>query len=128
MLDKIQKKKLLSESEEKHLRDKKLIEGRKPNYFISINVAQKIGQKAHYSRNKAFDEVYYLDLIEKAIKEHGNIERRDADNLLWNKLPDWMTDKQRKNKVTNILRALRTQGRIKNTGSDAKPLWVLVTD
>jgi hypothetical protein len=28
---------------------------------------------ADYSKNRAFDEKYYLDLIEKAIREHGAI-------------------------------------------------------
>lgn len=34
-LDKVQKRKPLSNQDEKKLRRKKLIEGRKPNYFIS---------------------------------------------------------------------------------------------
>lgn len=75
MLDKIQKKKPLNSFEEKLLKAKKLIEGRKPNYFISIKVAQQTGQKASYSKNKAFDKRYYLDLIEKAIREHGSVDR-----------------------------------------------------
>lgn len=66
MLDKIQKKKKLTKSEEKHLKHKKWIEGRKPNYFIGLKVAQKTGQKATYSKNKAFDKSYYLDLIKKS--------------------------------------------------------------
>ncbi|WP_133166377.1 hypothetical protein [Sphingobacterium haloxyli] len=49
MLDKVQKKRALTPSEEKHLKTKKLIEGRKPNYYIGVKVAQTIGQKAaHY--------------------------------------------------------------------------------
>src|SRR5690606_25693931 len=63
MLDKVQKKQPLTQLEEKHLKDKKLIEGRKPNYYIGIKVAQTIGQKARYSKNRAFDKNYYLDLI-----------------------------------------------------------------
>ena len=46
MLDKVQKKKPLNVFEENSLKSKKLIEGRKPNFFISIKVAQKTGQKA----------------------------------------------------------------------------------
>ena len=93
MLDKVQKKQPLTQLEEKHLKDKKLIEGRKPNYYIGIKVAQTIGQKARYSKNRAFDKNYYLDLIEKAIKEHNSLERKEVDELLWNKLPEWMDDK-----------------------------------
>ncbi|MGE4433346.1 MAG: RNA-binding domain-containing protein [Bacteroidales bacterium] len=126
MLDKVQKKQNLLEHEEKHLRNKKFIEGRKPNYYIGIKVAQKTGQKAAYSKNKAFDKGYYLDFIVKAISQHGSLERRDVDDLLWNKLPDWMDDKQRKIKINNLLSELRKKKIIENKGSFKMPQWVLI--
>lgn len=126
MLDKVQKKKLLTDFEEKHLRSKKLIEGRKPNYYIGIKVAQKTGQKAAYSKNKAFDKSYYLDLIEKAIREHKSLERSDVDDLLWKKLPDWMNEKQRKIKINNLLSELRKKNKIENKGTFKMPKWVLI--
>ena len=125
MLDKVQKKKELTPFEESHLKSKKLIEGRKPNYFISLKLAEKTGQKASYTKNKAFDKKYYFDLIIKAITEHRSIDRRDIDELLWNKLPEWMSNSQRKNKITNLISELRKSKRIKNTGSDAKSKWIL---
>lgn len=128
MLDKVQKKLSLTSAEEKYLKDRKLIEGRKPNFYISLKVAQTIGQKADYSRNRAFDKAYYLDLIEKAIGQHGYLIRKDVDELLWKKLPDWMDDKQKKIKINNLLSELRNKKRIENTGSDALPKWVLTRD
>lgn len=125
MLDKVQKKQSLTDFEEKHLKYKKLIEGRKPNYFIGIKVAEKTGQKAAYSKNKAFDKSYYLDLIEKAIREHKSLERSEIDELLWNKLPEWMDEKQKKNKIGNLLSELRMNKRIENKGSFSKPKWSL---
>lgn len=125
MLDKVQKKQPLTEFEGKHLKSKKLIEGRKPNFFIGRKVAANTGQKAAYSKNKAFDKSYYLDLIEKAIREHTSLDRRDVDELLWNKLPDWMDAKQKKHKIGNLLSELRMKERIENTGSDSKPRWSL---
>lgn len=125
ILDKVQKKLTLTEFEEKYLKGKKLIEGRKPNYYIGIKVAQKTGQKAAYSKNKAFDKSYYLDLIEKAIREHKSLERSEIDELLWKKLPDWMDDKQKKNKIGNLLSEMRMKERIHNTGSYSKPKWSL---
>lgn len=126
MLDKVQKKQTLTEFEEKHLRGKKLIEGRKPNYYIGIKVAAKTGQKATYSKNKAFDKSYYLDLIEKAIREHKSLERSDVDDLLWKKLPDWMDEKQKKIKINNLLSELRKKTKIENRGTFKMPKWVLI--
>lgn len=126
MLDKVQKGKALTDSEIRHLRAHELIEGKKPNFFISAKVAQKTGQKAVYTKYRAFDKAYYLDLIEKAIREHGHVERADVDELLWKKLPDWMDDKQKKIKINNLLAELRKKNKIRNDGSDAKPKWVLI--
>jgi len=125
MLDKVQKKQILTEFEEKHLKNKKLIEGRKPNFFIGFKVAQKTGQKASYTKNKAFDKQYYLDLIIKSIKQHKSLSRKDVDELLWNKLPDWMNDKQRKYKIGNLLSELRMKGKIENVGIYKEPKWII---
>lgn len=126
MLDKVQKKQMLTELEEKHLKSKKLIEGRKPNYYIGLKIVEKTGQKATYSKNKAFNKSYYLDLIVKAIGEHSCLERSDVDELLWNKLPDWMSDKQKKIKINNLLSELRKMKKIENKGTFKMPKWVLI--
>jgi hypothetical protein len=41
----------------------------------------------------------------------------------WNKLPEWMDDAKKKNKVTNLLTELRQSGRIENKGKSG---WVLL--
>lgn len=125
-LDKVQKRQALTADEERRLKSGGLIEGRKPNYFIAKTLAQQTGQKASYSKNLAFDKQYYLDLICKAVKEHGSLARKDIDELLWNKLPDWMDDKQRRIKVGNLIAELRRKQRIINKGSDTRPSWALV--
>ena len=124
-LDKIQKRQLLNSEEERRLKKLTLIEGRKPNYFIAKSMAQQTGQKAKYSKNLAFDKQYYLDLICKALSEHRTLSRQDIDELLSNKLPDWMSDKQRKAKVGNLLSELRRSEKIVNRGSFSRPAWTL---
>jgi ATP-dependent DNA helicase RecG len=124
----VQKRQALNDDEEKMLKAESLIEGRKPNFFIAKPVAQQTGQKASYSKNKAFEKQYYLDLICKAAGEHGSLTRKDIDDLLWNKLPDWMTDKQRKIKVGNLIGELRRKNKIVNRGSDTQPFWALVIE
>jgi ATP-dependent DNA helicase RecG len=125
-LDKVQKGQTLSESEEKRLKEKSLIEGRKPNFYISKPIAQQTGQKASYSKNKAFEKQYYVDLLCKAMREHGSLTRKEIDELLWNKLPDWMTDNQKKSKVGNLLTECRKNGTITNQGSFARSSWALL--
>jgi ATP-dependent DNA helicase RecG len=126
LLDKVQKRKLLNDAELKLLRDKKLIEGKRPNIFISARVAQTTGQKAAYTKHKAFDKQYYLDLIIKAIKEHGVLSRKDIDELLIDKLSDLYNPKQKKIKVNNLIAELRKNGIIRNEGNDIRSRWVLI--
>lgn len=127
-LDKVQKRQRLDEEEVGLLKSKGLIEGRKPNFFIAQPVAQKTGQKATYSKNKAFEKQYYIDLLCRAIGHCGSFTRKEIDELLWSKLPDWMTDAQRKHKVTNLMTECRKRGLIVNRGSDSASKWVLLKD
>lgn len=128
MLDKIQKKKKLDPLEFKHLKRKGLIDGIRPNIFISAKVAQKTGQKAAYTKFKAFDNSYYRDLIIQALKQHKNLTRQEIDELIINKLSDGLTETQKKKKVDNFLTHLRMKEKIKNTGSDVMPNWILVDE
>jgi ATP-dependent DNA helicase RecG len=125
-LDKVQKGQRLNSDEEKMLKHRKLIEGRKPHFHIAKTVAQQTGQKASYSKTKGFEKQYYLDLICKALSEHESLTRRDIDELLWNKLPEWMDEQQRKYKVGNLLGELKRKKNIVNTGTTKYSVWILV--
>ena len=48
------------------------------------------------------------------------------DDLLWNKLPEWMSEKQKKVKVNNLLSELRRIQKIENQGTFKMPKWVLI--
>lgn len=124
-LDKVSKHKPLLDAEIKLLREKKLIEGRKPNFIIAKEVLQTAGMKAEYTKNKGLDNKYYQDLVTTALKQHGTMTRKDLNSLLWDKLPAYMTDKQRSDKIGNILGSLRNQGIIFNEGFRSQPIWKL---
>jgi ATP-dependent DNA helicase RecG len=126
LLDKVQKRKSLTEDELKQLRAKGLVEGKKPNIIISARVAQATGQKASYTRNKAFTKQQYFDWIIQGIKDHGSLSRQDIEQLLWDRLSDLYSDKQKKVKINNLISDLRKMGKIRNIGSDAKSKWVLI--
>jgi len=124
MLDKVQKKHQLSEAEIKRLREKQLIEGRRPNFYISAMVAKVTGQKAAYSKNKGLNKKYYHDLIRKAINDHGSLSRKDIDDLVLEKLPDIYDSKQKKVKINNLIAELSRKGEIRNAGNTHSPVWV----
>ena len=92
------------------MRKKELIEGKKPNLYISKKVAKVTHQEAEYTSLKGFDDQYYRDLIVKALKDHHHLKRTDFNRLLHNKLPSVLKDEQKKNKIDNLLRSLRKNG------------------
>ena len=123
LLDSVQKKKLPSEKAIAKLRKLKLIEGRKPNVFISQRIARVTHQEAEYTDMKGFDDKYYQDLIIKALTQHGKLKRADINKLLLNKLPSILSQPQKLNKIGNILTKLRLNGLIYN---DKERYWRLV--
>ena len=55
------------------------------------------------------------------------MSRKDIDELIWNKLPEWMTDEQRKRKVNNSITELKNHNKIVNKGSFKYSMWELVS-
>ena len=47
----------------KLLKSKGLIEGRKPNFYISAKLAEITGQKALYTKNKGLNKEVYKEFI-----------------------------------------------------------------
>lgn len=127
LLDKIQKGKSqeISDDAAKLLKKKGLIEGRKPNYYISVKIAEITNQKAIYTKNKGLNKEMYKGFIIQHIENHGFAIREEIDTLLLDKLPSFMTEKQRKAKINNIISEMSKET-ITNTGSRTKSKWVLI--
>ena len=125
-LDKVQKKEKLTREEFKILKAQKLIEGRYPNLFVAAKIAAVTGDKASYIKNRAFDKEHYKKMIIAFIKEYRAASRQDINNLIIDKLSDALDEKQKRNKITNLLSEMAKKDKtIKNTGSDKKPNWIL---
>lgn len=116
LLDRVQKRKPLTTEQAKYLKQQGLIEGRKPNYHISDKVARHSGEKAEYIRNRGFDDQHYKQLICEYIEKFGSAKRTDIDRLLVDKLPDVLDEKQKSNKIKNLLQALKSEGVITPEG------------
>ena len=124
-LDRIQKKLPIPDDAVARLKRMKLIEGRKPNYYVSAAVAQATANKADYIRTRAQDDEFYAKLLTDYLRKFDEANRTEINKLLLDKLSDALTDKQKYNKVSNLITKLRRRGVIVNTGSDAAPCWQL---
>ncbi|WP_374445706.1 ATP-binding protein [Epilithonimonas sp.] len=117
ILDKVQKKKNLTDNEFNYLKKKKFIEGRKGSNYLSFNVIEATKNKellAEYIHNRGLDDKHFKELILEFISKSGKAKRRDIDNLIIPKLSPILTDSKKKNKVTNLLTYLRMEGKIKS--------------
>ena len=126
LLDRVQKGEQITRDDANVLRKQGLIEGKMPNLIISASVAESLNQKAQYIKKKGFDGSYYKQLIIDYLKTWEKGQKSDFDNLLLDKLPDSLNEKQKKVKVRNLLAALRMSGKIKtDSPNHQKSYWIL---
>lgn len=110
LLDKVAKHKPITDDEARGLKAKGLIEGRKPNFHISVNVAKITGEKADYIKQRGIDDDYCQKIITDYLKKFGEGKKMDFEKVLLDKLPDVLDTLQKQNKIKNNLQSLRKQG------------------
>lgn len=127
LLDQVQKGKRISKDAAAHLRKYNLVEGRVTNLYLAAPLAKTTEEKADYIKHKGFDNKYYQDMIVDYLEQFGKANRGDFRELLVDKLPDGLTEKQKNRKILTLLTALKRQGII-TTDSDNKQIshWILV--
>ncbi len=114
--NKVQKRKSLTNDQAKYLKSLGLIEGRKPNFYISAQVADQNGERMQYIHNRALDDQYYKELILAYLEKFGTAKRVDINGLVLYKLPNVLDKTQKYNKVKNLLKALKQKGLIESEG------------
>lgn len=126
LLDKVQKRIPIPREAHDILKSKGLVEGRYPNIYVSAKIASITGNKAQYIKYRGFDKKYYQDLIITYLKKHKHASRKEINDLLYGKLPDILSDRQKLTKITNLLYEMSKKLElIHNEGSKKKSRWVL---
>lgn len=121
LLDRVQKKLSLTDDAFKYLKSKKLIEGRKNNYTLSSIVAKVTHQEADYMNHVGIDDDYCKKMILDYIKRFGSAKKAQLEDFLLPKLSDNLNEQQKKDKIKNILQALRRKGLISSVGKE----WIM---
>jgi ATP-dependent DNA helicase RecG len=116
LVDRVQKKLSITDDAASKLKREKLIEGRKPNYYVAASVAAATDNKAAYIKNKAFDDEHYKKMIESFLVKFGEGTRKDFESLLIPKLSDVLAETQKRAKVKNMLQAMKRDKRISLNG------------
>lgn len=126
LIDRVQKHKPISKDALRYLRKLGVVEGKKPNIYISAKVAESIDDKAQYIKNKGFEDEAYRKWIINYLKTYKKAKKQDFIDLLKDKLPDTLSDEQKIAKVKYLLQKMKHEGTI-TTDSDNKRLanWIL---
>ncbi len=125
LLDQVQKQETISKENFKELKKQGLVEGRYPNIFVSFKVADIVGQKAAYVRNKGLDDDICKQLIVKALESMGEARKKDLMEVLEKALPEVLSEEQKSKKVSNLLQTLKRENKIESIGSNRYAKWCL---
>lgn len=127
LLDLVQKGKAISKDAVAHLRKLKLVEGRITNLYLSADAAKSMEKEAEYIRNKAFDDQYYKDMIISYLEQYGSAKKKEIRNLLWDKFPEVLSDKQKETKISTLLTSLKNKNIITtDSPNQQKSSWILI--
>lgn len=116
LLDKVQKRKTLSDEEVKYLKRRGWIEGRKPHFYLSSQLSRQTndtGLQVEYSKRRGLGGDLYTEWIMKHLDTFGSVEKTALLALVTPHLPQTMTDIQKATKLDNLLRKLRLKGFIR---------------
>ena len=125
-LDAVQKHRQVTPSALEILKARKLIEGRAPNYFISLDVAKKTKQLGEYTKMKGLERDKYLSMIYEFVKNGS------PEGVMLNQIFEYMSEALPKNKDVKsqkrflgyLVSILKTQERIANVGKR----WIITTN
>lgn len=125
LLDQVQKQETISKENFKELKKQGLVEGRYPNIFVSFKVADIVGQKAAYVRNKGLDDDICKQLIIKALESMEEASKQELMEVLEKALPEVLSDEQKSKKVSNLLQAMKKEYIVDIKGKNRYAKWYL---
>lgn len=124
-LDKVQKKQPIGDSEFKSLKDKRLIEGRRPNIHVSADVAAATDTVEDYLKRRGIDKAYCEKMVVDFLKVKRESKRAGIIRLLSEKLSDALTEEQKRNFIRNLLQDMRRRQELLVEGRGVTALWRL---
>lgn len=107
LLDRIQKRQMITDDAANMLRKAGLIEGRKPGFFVSAKVAAATNTKPVYTRNRGIEKARLKEFVLQHIREFGPTPRTQFEELLFSMLPAVLSSEKKRNKVKNLLTEMR---------------------
>lgn len=125
LLDKVQKKEVISKESYLKLKKQELVEGRYPHIYVSYKVANIVGQQTDYVKNKGLSNDVYKQIIINALETMERASVTELKEILLGALPAVLNDRQQSKKVSNILQAMKREGSVDVEGTGHAARWYL---
>ena len=126
LLDKVQKKEVISKDNFYILKKAGLVEGRYPNIFVSYKIANIVGQQTEYVRNKGLSSDVCKQIIINALETMERASVSELKEILAGALPAFLNEKQQSKKVSNILQTMKKDGIADVSGTARTAKWFLI--
>lgn len=82
--------------------------------------------KASYIKQRGFKDEHYKKMIMEFLNKYGKASKAEIDKLLLDILPGVLDEKQKSNKIRNIVYSMSKKDKtIENKGTTRYPQWVL---
>lgn len=128
LLDKVQKRQEISLEDAQKLRQAGLIEGKYPHIFVSFSVAEVVGKKNEYIRNRGLGsskvKMFILETLEKCGPQRLDELLAYVDDML----PQIYEPAQRRRKLSNMLQDMKKEGTVECVGSTKNARWYAVSN
>lgn len=127
-LDAVRRHKPITKEAAKHLKDRKLIEGKTPRYNIALSVAQKAQQVGHYTKETGLKKDAMVKFVLQLASNVGTagFRRSDVFELLEQSLPAQMNTTQKLNYITNMLKSMQASGWL--TKNETGKRWIITKE
>ena len=126
LLDRIQKRLPITDKAAKLLRQEGLIEGRKPHYHVSAQIASATNAEVAYTRTRGVEKQQLKQMVLSHLNKFKNVVRPDLDGLLLPMLSGDLTHEQKQNKITNLLSEMKRKDQsIQSVGRGPGAYWSL---
>ncbi len=129
LLDRVQKHLPITDAAAGLLRKESLIEGRKPNYHVSAQVAASTGTQVAYTHSRGLEKAAQKQFVIDHLRRFGSTPRKKLDELLMQTLSVGLTPAQKLNKIKNLLTEMRAKdGSIVSSGVGPLAAWQLAKE
>ena len=122
LLDQVQKRKTISKEDFKALKKAGLVEGRYPNVYVSLKIAEQVGTKTEYIKNRGIKDEAIKQIILNAL-EKCPLSKKELIDIVGEAISKALNKEQKERKISNLCQKMKREGLIYFSGDKKSGKW-----